>query len=56
VLKLFAEGLTYKEIGDKLFISPRTVETHKNNILNKLEMKSVVEMIKYAIKHELINL
>jgi two-component system response regulator NreC len=56
VLKLFAEGLTYKEIGDKLFISPRTVETHKNNILNKLELKSVADMIKYAIKHELINL
>jgi DNA-binding NarL/FixJ family response regulator len=56
VLKLFAQGLTYKEIGNKIFISPRTVETHKNNILNKLEMKSVVEMIKYAIKHELINL
>jgi DNA-binding NarL/FixJ family response regulator len=56
VLKLFAEGLTYKEIGNQLFISPRTVETHKNNILNKLELKSVADMIKYAIKHELINL
>jgi two-component system response regulator NreC len=56
VLKLFAEGLTYKEIGNKLFISPRTVETHKNNILNKLELKSVADLIKYAIKHELISM
>lgn len=56
VLKLFAEGLTYKEIGNQLFISPRTVETHKNNILNKLELNSLADMIKYAIKHEVINL
>jgi DNA-binding NarL/FixJ family response regulator len=56
VLKLFAEGLTYKEIGNKLFISPRTVESHKNNILNKLELKSSTDMIKFAIKHQLINL
>jgi DNA-binding NarL/FixJ family response regulator len=56
VLKLFAEGLTYKEIGYKLFISPRTVETHKNNILTKLELHSVVELVKFAIKHQLINL
>jgi len=56
VLKLFSEGCTYKEIGNKLFISPRTVESHKNNILNKLELKSVTDMVKYAIKHEIINL
>lgn len=56
VLKLFAAGLTYKEIGNKLFISPRTVESHKNNILTKLELNSVVDMVKYAIKHELIRL
>lgn len=56
ILKLFAQGLTYKEIGNQLFISPRTVETHKNNILNKLEIKSVADMIRYAFKHELISL
>lgn len=56
VLKLFAEGLTYKEIGNKLFISPRTVESHKNHILTKLELRSATDMIKFAIKHQLIHL
>ncbi|MCY1722359.1 response regulator transcription factor [Prolixibacteraceae bacterium Z1-6] len=56
VLKLFAKGLSYKEIGENLNISPRTVESHKNNILAKLNLNSVNEMIKYAIKHNLINL
>lgn len=56
VLKLFAEGLSYKEIGLNLGISPRTVESHKNNILAKLNLTNVNEMIKYAIKHGLILL
>lgn len=56
VLKLFSEGLTYKGIGDVLHISPRTVESHKNHILSKLDLKSVTDMVKYAIKHDLIEL
>jgi two-component system response regulator NreC len=56
VLKLFAKGNTYKEIGIQLHISTRTVETHKNNILSKLELESLADMIKYAIRHELIEL
>lgn len=56
VLKLFAEGYSYKYIADKLNISPRTVESHKNNILIKLELESIVDMVKYAIKHDLIEL
>ena len=56
VLKHFARGLSYKEIGLSLGISPRTVESHKNNILAKLDLSSVNEMIKYAIKHNLIKL
>jgi DNA-binding NarL/FixJ family response regulator len=51
VLKLFCDGLTYREIGKKLFISHRTVETHKNNILKKLKLKSKAEMIKYATRN-----
>lgn len=54
VCKLFCNGLTYKEIGEELFISPRTVETHKKNILAKLKMKSTVDMVKYAIHHRMI--
>ncbi|MGQ7870106.1 LuxR C-terminal-related transcriptional regulator [Sunxiuqinia sp. sy24] len=55
VLKLFCRGLTYKEIGNKLCISPRTVETHKQNILSKLKMKSTVDMVKYAFHHQILN-
>ncbi len=54
VLKLFSEGLTYKEIGEKLNISPRTVESHKNNLLTKYNFRSLQEMISFAVKHKLI--
>jgi DNA-binding NarL/FixJ family response regulator len=56
VLKLFADGLTYKEIGEKLFISPRTVETHKNSIMSKLGLKTLADLIKYAIKNGVIKI
>jgi len=56
VLKGFAEGLSYKEIAGKLFISPRTVETHKENIMKKLDLHTLSDMIRYAIKEEIISL
>lgn len=56
VLKGFAEGMSYKEIAEKLFISPRTVETHKENIMKKLELNSLADMIKYAIREGIIEL
>ncbi len=56
VLKLIANGYSYKEIGSKLNISPRTVESHKNNILVKLDLHSVTDLIKYAIRSNLIDL
>lgn len=56
ILKLVADGLSYKEIGAELFISVRTVETHKNNILQKLELKSTIDLVKFAIKNDLIDL
>jgi len=55
VLGFIAEGGTYKEIAEELFISSRTVETHKNNILQKLELKSTIELVKFAIKNKLID-
>ncbi len=54
ILRLFCQGLTYKEIGVRLFISPRTVETHKNNIQSKLRVNSTAEMIRYAYVNQLI--
>ena len=56
ILKLYAEGFINKEIGDKLDISIRTVETHKNHIMRKLELKSTVEMVKFAIKNKIVDL
>lgn len=56
ILKLIAGGLHYKEIGNKLFISARTVETHKNNIMQKLNFNSTIELVKYAIKNKLIEI
>ncbi|MDA3881752.1 MAG: response regulator transcription factor [Bacteroidales bacterium] len=56
ILTLFAEGLSNKEIASRLFISIRTVESHKNNIMQKLDVKSSVDLVKYAIKHNLIDI
>lgn len=55
VLKGFSEGLSYKEIGANLNISPRTVETHKISLMNKMEVKSIVEMVRRAIREGLIE-
>ena len=50
VLKLVAKGYTYKEIGDKLFISTKTVQNHVQNILTKLQLKKRYELMRYAIQ------
>lgn len=50
------DGLSNKEIADKLHISVRTIDTHKNNILHKLGLKSSIELVKYAIKNKLVQL
>lgn len=56
VLKLWGDGLTNKEISDKMFISIRTVESHKNHIMQKMNLKTTVELVKYAIKNNIIQL
>ena len=56
ILKLFVEGFINKEISDQLDISIRTVETHKNHIMKKLELKSTVELIKYAIRNKIVEI
>ncbi len=56
IFLLFAEGKTTRQIGDLLFISVKTVNTHKQNILDKLELKSTTDLIKYALKNGLIHL
>jgi len=54
VLQLTARGDTSREIGEKLGISHRTVEKHRENIQSKLELRNAVEMTAYAHQHDLI--
>lgn len=54
VLGLISKGLTTKEIASKLFVSSRTIETHRANILKKLEVKNTAELIKKATKMNLV--
>lgn len=56
IVALVCDGLTNKEIADRLSISVRTVDCHKNNILQKLGLRSSVDLVKYAIKNQLISL
>ena len=56
ILKLYVEGLINKEISDKLDISIRTVETHKNHIMRKLGLKSTVELVKFAIRNKIAEI
>lgn len=55
ILGLVASGRTNKEVADALFISVKTVETHKTNVLQKLGLRNTAELIKYAIKNKLID-
>ena len=56
VIRLCAEGLSAKEISERLSINIATVNTHKNNIFKKLGINSSVGLARYAIKHGIINL
>jgi two-component system, NarL family, nitrate/nitrite response regulator NarL len=51
VLKLVAAGKTTNEIGEALFISPFTAETHRRNLLKKLHIKNTAGLVRYAIEH-----
>jgi DNA-binding NarL/FixJ family response regulator len=55
IMVLLAEGLSSKEIADKLFISPKTVDNHRSNILRKLNLHSVIELIRYAARLGIID-
>jgi len=55
VVKLVAEGMTTREIADALFISPKTVERHRANVLEKLGMRDRVDLTRYAIRRGLVE-
>ena len=56
ILALVAEGKSNREIADLLFISIKTVDTHKSNILDKLGLKNIAELTKYAIMNQIIKI
>lgn len=56
ILHLTADGKSSTEIGDILVISPRTVEAHRSNLMKKLALDSIADLIKYSIKRGIIRL
>lgn len=51
ILTLIAEGFSSKQIGEKLFISSRTVDTHRTNLMNKLDIHNIAGLIRFALKN-----
>lgn len=56
VLQLLAEGMSVKEIADTLVISPKTVETHRSHIMQRLKLSDLPGLVRFAARHELISL
>lgn len=54
VLQLVAEGYTNAEIGKRLFISPRTVEIHRANMMHKLRLRNQTDLVRYALKRGIL--
>ena len=55
IVQLVAEGRSTKELADRLGISPKTAETHRTNIMRKLNVHSVSEVVRYAIRNKLVE-
>lgn len=55
IIRLIADEMSSNEIAEKLFIAPKTVETHRHNIIKKLNVKNTVGIVKYAIKNGLVS-
>jgi len=55
IMALLAQGLSNKQIAEKLFISPKTVENHRSNILRKLNLHSTLEIVGYSARLGIIN-
>ena len=55
VIRLIAEGYTSHEISEMLYISPRTVDTHRSNVMNKLEIKNTAGLVRFALENDIIE-
>jgi two-component system response regulator NreC len=56
IIRLWGNSYSNKEIAEKLFISIRTVESHKNHIMQKLNLKTAVDLVKFAIRNNIISI
>ena len=56
IVKLIATGITSKQIAQKLGKSPKTIDAKRRKIMDKLEIDSIAELVKYAIRHGLVSL
>jgi len=55
IIQLLAEGKSNSEVADILFISPKTVETHRAHIMEKLNLHSITELVHYAIRNKIVE-
>jgi DNA-binding NarL/FixJ family response regulator len=55
IVRLVAEGKTSQDIAEELFVSPRTVDTHRANAMKKLEARNTVEMVNRARERDILN-
>ena len=55
IVQLVAEGRSTKELADRLGISPKTAETHRSNLMRKLNLYSVSEVVRYAIRNKCVE-
>jgi len=51
ILQMVAEGFSNAEIGTRLFISTRTVEVHRSNLMRKLSLRNSADLVRYACEH-----
>ncbi|MDO8907227.1 MAG: response regulator transcription factor [Pseudohongiella sp.] len=55
IMLMLASGDSVNRISEKLFVSPKTVSTHKFRIMQKLDLESIAELVRYALRHQLID-
>ena len=55
VVRLIAEGKSSKDVGAELDMSVKTVETHRANVMRKLQVHSVSELVRYAIRNQIVQ-
>ena len=56
ILQLVAEGRSSKEMAESLYVSVKTIETHRKQIMNKLNLHSIAELTKYAVREGVTSL